>query len=75
VQVGSAVARTLFDDLGAGARRCCGWPVALMLLAVLRRPCARGPATSGCAALLGGAMGAMNLSFYLSCAPCPLASR
>ena len=74
VQIGSAVARTLFDDLGAGGSTLLRLGLsALILLAVLRprvttwdRPQWRA------ALLLGGAMGAMNLSFYLALRTVPL---
>ena len=74
VQIGSAVARTLFDALGAGGATLLRLGLsALILLAVLRprvttwdRPQWRA------ALLLGGAMGAMNLSFYLALRTVPL---
>lgn len=74
VQTGSAVARTLFDDLGAGGSTLLRLGLsALMLLAVLR-PAVRswGRDQWLAALLLGGAMGAMNLSFYLSLRTVPL---
>ncbi len=74
VQVGSAVARTLFDDLGAAGatllRLCLA---ALVLLAVLRPPVRRwGREQWLAAALLGAAMAAMNLVFYLALRTVPL---
>jgi len=74
VQTGSAVARTLFDDLGAaGATLLRLLLSALFLLAVLRPPVrAWVRAQWQAALLLGGAMAAMNLSFYLSLRTVPL---
>ncbi len=74
VQIGSAVARTLFDELGAGGATLLRLGVsAAILLAVLRPPVLTWDRTQWAAvALLGGAMGAMNLSFYLSLRTVPL---
>ena len=74
VQLGSALARTLFNDLGAtGVTLLRLGLAALLLLGVLR------PAVSGwswpawrAAALLGAAMAGMNLAFYLSLRTTPL---
>jgi inner membrane transporter RhtA len=74
VQTGSAVARTLFDRLGAEGTTLLRLGLsALVLLAVLR------PAVGSwhraqwqAAALLGATMAAMNLSFYLSLRTVPL---
>ena len=74
VQTGSAVARTLFDELGAeGVTLLRLGLSALVLLAVLR-PRVRSwrRAQWQAAVLLGAAMGAMNLSFYLSLRTVPL---
>ena len=74
VQVGSAIARTLFDELGAGGATLLRLGLsALLLLAVLRPPVLTwGRAQWSAVLLLGGAMGAMNLSFYLSLRTVPL---
>ena len=74
VQVGSAVARTLFDSLGAaGATLLRLGLSAAVLLAVLRPRVRTWDRTQWApVALLGGAMGAMNLSFYLSLRTVPL---
>ena len=74
VQTGSAVARTLFDRLGAEGTTLLRLGLsALVLLAVLR------PAVGAwrraqwqAAGLLGATMAAMNLSFYLSLRTVPL---
>jgi inner membrane transporter RhtA len=74
VQTGSALARTLFDELGAeGVTLLRLGLSALVLLAVLR-PQVRAwhRAQWQAAVLLGAAMGAMNLSFYLSLRTVPL---
>ena len=74
VQTGSAVARTLFDDLGAAGATLLRLALsALLLLAVLRprvRTWAR--AQWQAAVLLGVTMAGMNLSFYLSLRTVPL---
>ena len=74
VQVGSAVARTLFDDLGAaGATLLRLALAAVVLLAVLRPPVRRwGREQWLAAALLGAAMASMNLVFYLALRTVPL---
>ena len=74
VQTGSAVARTLFDRLGAEGTTLLRLALsALVLLAVLR-PAVRSwhRAQWQAAALLGTTMAAMNLSFYLSLRTVPL---
>jgi inner membrane transporter RhtA len=74
VQLGSAVAKGLFDDLGAGGTTLLRLGLASSLLfAVLRprlRTWSRGQWQA--AALLGAAMAGMNLVFYLSLRTVPL---
>ncbi|MDP9393123.1 MAG: EamA family transporter [Actinomycetota bacterium] len=74
VQTGSAVARTLFDRLGAEGVTLLRLGLAAILLLALTRPRVRHwPRRSwGAALLLGGAMAAMNLVFYLSLRTVPL---
>jgi inner membrane transporter RhtA len=74
VQFGSAVARTLFDDLGApGITLLRLGLAAVILLAVLRPRVRSWPRSSWLAALLlGAAMAAMNLTFYLAIRTVPL---
>jgi inner membrane transporter RhtA len=74
VQVGSAIATTLFDDLGASGVVLLRVGIgAVVLLAVLRpRFWQWGRASLGAAAALGVTMGAMNLTFYLSIRTVPL---
>jgi len=74
VQFGSAVARTLFDDLGAaGITLLRLLLAAAVLLAVLRPRVRRWPGSSWRAALLlGAAMAGMNLVFYLALRTVPL---
>ena len=74
VQVGSAIAKTLFDDLGAaGATLLRVGLAALLLLAVVRPRVRTWTRRSWqAAALLGGAMAGMNLVFYLSLRTVPL---
>ena len=74
VQFGSAVARTLFDDLGApGVTFLRLFLAALLLLAVLRPRVRDWPWSSWQAALLlGAAMAGMNLVFYLALRTVPL---
>ena len=74
VQCGSAVARGLFDDLGASGITLLRVGLASLLLLVVLRPRVR--SWSGrawrAAALLGVVMGGMNLVFYLSLRTVPL---
>lgn len=74
VQTGSAIARTLFDDLGvAGTAWLRLLIAAVVLVAVLRPPVRRW--TRGqwaAAALLGAALAGMNLVFYASLDLVPL---
>ena len=74
VQCGSAVARTLFDDLGAaGVTLLRLGLAALLLLAVLRPRVRQWTAQAWRAALvLGVAMGGMNLVFYQALETVPL---
>jgi inner membrane transporter RhtA len=74
VQVGSALAKTLFDDLGApGVVLLRVGLGAVLLLAVLRPRFWRwGRSSLGAAAALGLTMAAMNLAFYLSIRTVPL---
>ncbi|GIF03328.1 EamA family transporter [Actinoplanes siamensis] len=74
VQLGSAVARTLFDDLGASGVTFLRLAVAAVLLGVLTRPDVRSWSLAQwrAAALLGIAMGSMNLVFYLAIQTVPL---
>lgn len=74
VQTGSAVARTLFDDLGANGVTLLRLAVAALILAAVTRPKVRawsGPAWRA-AGLLGLVMAGMNLIFYLSLRTVPL---
>ena len=74
VQLGSAVARTLFDELGAGGSTLLRLGLSALLLLAVLRPAVRSWSRDQwlAALLLGGAMGAMNLSFYLSLRTVPL---
>jgi inner membrane transporter RhtA len=74
VQFGSAIARTLFDDLGAAGVTLLRLALAALILAVATRP--KIGAWSGAAwraaALLGVVMAGMNLLFYLALRTVPL---
>lgn len=74
VQLGSAVAKGLFDELGAAGTTLLRLGLAALLLLLVLRPRLR--LWSGrqwqAAALLGGAMAGMNLVFYLSLRTVPL---
>ncbi|GIE94735.1 EamA family transporter [Paractinoplanes rishiriensis] len=74
VQVGSAVARTLFDDLGASGITLLRLLLGGLIVAVVARPAVRSWSLAAwrAAALLGVAMAAMNLTFYLSLRTVPL---
>ena len=74
VQTGSAVARHLFDDLGAAGITLLRLALAALLLLVVLRPKLRSWAGRSwrAALLLGGAMAGMNLVFYLSLRTVPL---
>jgi inner membrane transporter RhtA len=74
VQVGSALARTLFDDLGAAGVTLLRVGLAALVLLVVLRPRVRTWSTAAwrAAVLLGVAMAGMNLVFYLSLRTVPL---
>jgi len=74
VQFGSAVARTLFDDLGAAGVTLLRLAIAAVLIAIFARPRLRGWSAAAwrAAALLGLVMAGMNLIFYLSLRTVPL---
>lgn len=74
VQFGSAVARTLFDDLGAAGVTLLRLALAAVILAVATRPRLRtwSAAAWRAAALLGVVMAGMNLIFYLALRTVPL---
>jgi inner membrane transporter RhtA len=74
VQCGSAVARGVFDDLGAAGITLLRLALASLLLLVVLRPRVRGWSGRAwwAAALLGCVMAAMNLVFYLSIRTVPL---
>jgi inner membrane transporter RhtA len=74
VQVGSAVARTLFDDLGAAGVTLLRLSIAAVILGVAFRPKVGGWSSAAwrAAVLLGVAMASMNLLFYLALRTVPL---
>jgi inner membrane transporter RhtA len=74
VQCGSAVAKGLFDDLGAAGVTLLRLALASLVLVVLLRPRVRAWSREAwrSAALLGAAMAGMNLVFYLSLRTVPL---
>jgi inner membrane transporter RhtA len=74
VQVGAAVARTLFGALGAAGVTLLRLAIAALILGVVFRPKVRTwtAAAWRAAALLGLVMGVMNLVFYLSLRTVPL---
>jgi inner membrane transporter RhtA len=74
VQCGSAVARGVFDELGAAGITLLRLGLASLLLVVVLRPKVRAWSRRawGAAALLGAVMAAMNLVFYLSIRTVPL---
>ena len=74
VQTGSAVARTLFDDLGAQGTTLLRLGIAALLMLVALRPRVQSWSRDAWTAtlLLGGAMASMNLLFYLSLRTVPL---
>lgn len=74
VQVGSSLAKTLFDDLGAAGVTLLRLGLAAALLLVVLRPKVRRWSRDSwtAALLLGAAMAGMNLVFYLSLRTVPL---
>jgi inner membrane transporter RhtA len=74
VQVGSAIARTLFDDLGAAGIALLRLGIAALVLGAAFRPRVWrwSAAAWRAAALLGLVMAGMNLIFYLSLRTVPL---
>lgn len=74
VQVGSSIARGLFDDLSAAGVTFLRLLLAAVILAAVTRPKVRSwtRAAWTAAALLGVAMAGMNLIFYLSLRDVPL---
>jgi inner membrane transporter RhtA len=74
VQTGSAIARTLFDELGAPGTTLLRVGLAALLLLAVVRPRVRTWTRRSwhAAALLGAAMAGMNLAFYLSLRTVPL---
>jgi inner membrane transporter RhtA len=74
VQIGSAVARTLFDDLGAAGVTFLRLAIAGLVLGLATRPRLRGwsPAAWQAAAALGLVMAGMTLVFYLALRTVPL---
>jgi inner membrane transporter RhtA len=74
VQFGSAVARTLFDDLGAAGVTLLRLGISAVIIAVVTRPALRSWSGGAwrAAALLGVVMAGMNLIFYLSLRTVPL---
>jgi inner membrane transporter RhtA len=74
VQMGAAVGRSLFDELGAAGVIVLRLGLSALLLLALLRPRVRqwSGAAWRAAALLGVTMGAMNLIFYLSLRTVPL---
>ena len=74
VQVGSSIAKTVFDDLGAGGVTLLRLALAAAVLFAVLRPRLRdwSRASWTAALLLGGAMAGMNLVFYLSLRTVPL---
>ncbi|MDT5040335.1 MAG: inner rane transporter RhtA [Actinoplanes sp.] len=74
VQFGSAIARTLFDDLGAAGVTLLRLAIAALIIGVATRPRLRGWSARAwqCAAALGLVMAGMNLVFYLALRTVPL---
>jgi inner membrane transporter RhtA len=74
VQFGSAIARTLFDDLGAAGTTLLRLAISALVIGVATRPRLRGwsPAAWRAAAALGLVMATMNLVFYLALRTVPL---
>lgn len=74
VQVGSSLAKTLFDDLGAAGVTLLRLGLAGLLLLLVLRPAVRSWSRASWTAslLLGVAMAGMNLTFYLALRTVPL---
>ncbi|MFF5296672.1 EamA family transporter [Paractinoplanes globisporus] len=74
VQFGSAVAKTLFDDLGAAGITLLRLAIAAVVIAIFTRPRLRdwSGAAWRAAAVLGAVMAGMNLVFYFSLRTVPL---
>ncbi|MET0418766.1 MAG: EamA family transporter [Actinoplanes sp.] len=74
VQVGSAIAHTLFDDLGSAGVTLLRLAIAALILGIITRPKVRGWSAEAwrAAALLGVVMAGMNLLFYLALRTVPL---
>jgi inner membrane transporter RhtA len=74
VQFGSAIARTLFDDVGAAGVTLLRLGIAAVVIAVVTRPRLRGWSAAAwrAAAVLGVVMAGMNLIFYLALRTVPL---
>jgi inner membrane transporter RhtA len=74
VQIGSGVARTLFDDLGAAGVTFLRLAIAGLVLGLATRPRLRGWSRAAwrAAAALGLVMAGMNLAFYLALRTVPL---
>lgn len=74
VQLGSAVARTVFDVTGANGITLLRLGLSALVLVLVVRPRVRRWSREqlGAAALLGLTMGAMNIAFYLSIRTVPL---
>jgi inner membrane transporter RhtA len=74
VQVGSSVAKGLFDDLGAAGATLLRLGLSALLLLAVLRPAVRHWSRESWAAslLMGAAMAGMNLSFYLALRTVPL---
>lgn len=74
VQVGSAIARTLFDDVGPGGAVMLRITLAAVLLAVIWRPSVRGHDRRDLwlVSAFGVTLAAMNFSFYASIDRIPL---
>jgi inner membrane transporter RhtA len=74
VQTGSAIARTMFDDVGAPGVTLLRLGIASVILLLVLRPRLRtwSAASLRAAAVLGVVMASMNLTFYLSLRTVPL---
>ena len=74
VQVGSALGKTLFDEIGAGGTVFLRMLTAAVVLALIWRPRVggRSPRALGLAVVFGLVLGAMNFAFYSSIDRIPL---